>query len=176
MIFEPVWVSSVEHLRTFEKAFRETSYLRRILGAYLLPDCFPYTRGWLAVPWRIPVVMFSSGRLRIGEQLLVFEARAWHPPLNRLHHVRTDWSFTLTAQEITAVEPFEYASPVMRYYSLPFTRIRTKKSGDVADLLLWVGGLGPFMGKIRERNVKLFAKLGEAFPEAVRAQPVSPSA
>jgi hypothetical protein len=175
MIFEPVWVSSVEHLLAFEKSFREASYLRRLLGAYLLPDGFPYTRGWLGFPWRIPVVMFSSGRLRIGEHVLDFEATAWHPPFNRLHHMRTDWKFTLTAPEVSAIEPFESVSPVLRYYSLPFTRIRTNKGGDLADFLLCVGGSGPLMGRIRERNVELSARIREAFPGAMQTQSVSPS-
>jgi hypothetical protein len=116
--------------------------------------------------------MFSSGRLQIVERVLDFEAAAWSPLFNRMHHVRTNWKFTLTGRETTAVEPFEFASPVMRYYSLPFTRIRTNKGGDLADFLLCVGGSGPFMGRIRERNVEFSARISEAFPEAVRAQSV----
>ena len=167
MNFEPVWVSSLEHLRTFENAIRESSYLRRLLATYLLPDGFPYLRGCLGLPWCCPVVMFSSGQLRIDEDLMEFEATAWHLPFHRLHHQRTDWRFTLIAQDIVAIEPFDFVSPFMRYYSIPFTRIRTNKNGDLADLLLCVGGLGPFMGKIRERSAELSTKLREAFPNVI---------
>ena len=75
--FEPVWISSIEHLRAFEKAYRDTPLVRRIIGAYVLPDGFPCMRGGLIIPHRIPVVMFSSGKLRIDRHVVEFETAAW---------------------------------------------------------------------------------------------------
>src|SRR5262249_48730072 len=156
---EPVWVSSVEHLQTFEKVYRETSYVRRLFGAYVLPEGFPFMRGWLCIPWRLPVVMFATGRVRHEDRRLDFEATPWRLPLSLLHQLRTDWRFTLTAQDVTALEPFEFVSPVTSYFRLPFTRIRSNQGGELADFLLCVGGLGPFLGKIRKRTAELSANL-----------------
>jgi hypothetical protein len=170
MLFEPVWVSSIGHLRAFERAYRETSYIRRLFGAYLLPNGFPYAQGSLGIPWCIPIVMFSSGRLWIADGHLEFEATKWRLPFNRSHNLRADWKFELGAEQVTATEPFEFVSPVMRYYSLPFTRVRTNVGGDLSDFLLCVGGIGPLMGKIRNRNAELRARVQDAFPEAPRRQ------
>ena len=87
----------------------------------------------MGIPWCIPIVMFSTGRLRIEDRLLEFEARPWRLPFNRLHHLRTDLRLTLTDGDITEVEAFQFASPIMRYYNLPFTRIRTTKGGELAE-------------------------------------------
>ena len=163
MIFEPVWVSSAEHLQTFERAYRECSYVRLFAGAWKLPEGFPYVRGWMGIPWRVPIVMFSSGQVRIEDRLLEFEAKPWRLPLNRLHHLRTDLRFTLTDEDITEVKAFEFASPIMRYYNLPFTRIRTTKGGELADFLLCVGGVGPLMGKVRAMNAEMSSRLRDAF-------------
>ena len=164
MIFEPVWVSSVDHLQTFERAYRECSYIRMFAGAYKLPAAFPYIRGSLGFPWRVPIVMYSAGHLSVEDRLLKFEAKPWRLPFHRLHHLRSDLRFTLTERDITDVQPFEFVSPIIRYYSLRFTRIRTNQGGELADFLLCVGGAGPLMGKIRAQNAKLSAKLHEAFP------------
>jgi hypothetical protein len=110
MLFEPVWVSSVEHLRTFERIHRETSFLRRLVSGYRLPVGFPYVR--LGLGHCVPLVMFANGQLQIQDHQLDFESRPWHVPLVRHHNLRTDWRFSLTAQDIIAVEPFEAISPV----------------------------------------------------------------
>ena len=167
--FEPVWISSIEHLRAFEKAYRDTPLVRRIIGAYVLTDGFPCMRGGLIIPHRIPVVMFSSGKLRIDRHVVEFETAAWRHSHVQYHNLRTNWKFTLTGEDITAIESFAFISPVMRYFTLPFTRVRTRGTGELADLLLCVGGSGPSMKEVRTRSAELSARLHEAFPEATRA-------
>ena len=73
MLFEPVWVSSVEHLRTFERIHRETSFLRRLVSGYRLPVGFPYVR--LGLGHCVPLVMFANGQLQIQDHQLDFESR-----------------------------------------------------------------------------------------------------
>jgi hypothetical protein len=109
-------------------------------------------------------MIFSSGHLVIKDQLLEFEARPWDPPHCEVYHLRTDLRFELTDRDITGVEPFEAVSPVMRYYNLPFTRIRTTKGGELSDLLLCVGGTGLSMSQVRDDNAELSSKLRETFP------------
>lgn len=173
MTFEPVWISSLEHLDAFLMIYHRASFLGRAFGVYDPPADFPYLRGCFGVPCA-PAVMFSSGRLQIDNHCIFFEAAVWPFPGWRfpgyqLHNLRTDWKFTVTAQDVSAVNPFESPSPVLRYFNLPFTRMQTNQGGVLADFLLCHGGLGPFMGRIRKRNAKLFAKLCEAFPAAARA-------
>ena len=122
MIFEPVWISSSEHLQAFQRAYGETSIIRRLLGEFKLPEGFPYVRGFMAPWWRIPLIMTSAGRLRLENRTLSYEATPWELPFSRVYNLRSDWKFVLTAPDITAIEDFEAPSPVARYYNIPFAQ------------------------------------------------------
>jgi hypothetical protein len=168
MLFEPVWISSVKHLGTFAKAYADTPYVRRVVGAFDLPADFPYARGSLGVPWRAPLVMFSTGRLTVDDRALDFEATPWRLLGNRLHNLRANWRFDLRDRELVAIESFEFRSPTTASYNLHFVRIRANKAGVPADVLLSAGGSGPFMNGIRQRSLALEAQLKKAFPDARR--------
>lgn len=172
MIFESVWLSSAEHLQKFERAYHETSFMRRLVGAWKLPQEYPFIRGWMG---RIPLVMFSIGTLRIEDRLLHFESQPYSLPFNQMYQLRTDLRFTLTHQDITAIEQFVFVSPCIRYYSIPFVSIHTNKDGVLEDFLLCAGALGPGMGKIRQRTETLLSKLKEEYPAGVHIQPSPPT-
>jgi hypothetical protein len=52
----------------------------------------------------------------------------------------------------------------MKYYSLPWTRLRTIVAGVMSDVLVAIGGYGLTMGAIRQQNKKLFGALQTTFP------------
>jgi hypothetical protein len=68
--FDPVWVSSVQHMQTFASIFASAvskaniaRYEFRLHGRYDIPDGFPYVvLGWATVRRRpYPLVMFAKG-------------------------------------------------------------------------------------------------------------------
>ena len=134
--FEPVWVSSLEHIETFEKAYLGTPFHWRILGAYSLPEGFPYVRGVFGFPWCIPLIMFASGRIQIQDQSITFESRQLKLPLNLVRNLSTGLNFVLEGGDILAIERHLGQSPVARVFDLPFIRVRTKKDAKLADFLL----------------------------------------
>ncbi len=166
MLFEPVWISSTEHLATFETIYRQTSWLRRLRGAYNLPADFPCVRLPSGSSGRqpvLPIVMFAQGQVRVENGAIHFEAMDWPTPsrakITRCN-LRTEWTFAIQAGEVVSVEPFPYKSPILRYYDMPFTRIRTQHSEVVLhDFLVCVGGTGPSMSHIQEQSVELATAL-----------------
>jgi hypothetical protein len=168
MVFEPVWISSEKHLETFSKIVGSASVLSKAFGVYEFPSGFPRIRLLFGLPlMTFPLVMFASGRLQVEDGAVRFEPKPqrWTPIKTRLH-MRNDFRFELRAADIVSVEPYEHESPFIQYYSMPYSRIRTRLDGDLADFLVCVGGSGPFMENIRERNVLLSRELHAAFPGA----------
>lgn len=162
--FEPVWISSVEHLTTFQSIFRGTSWLGRGLGRYKMPSDFPCIQmpggllpGGIFSP-RIPIVMFSQGQLDVGERSLGFQSVDWQPPTGKRLNLLNDWHFDLNATEIVSVEKFEQPAPI-RYYTMNFTRLRTTRGDLLHDFLLCVGGSGLSMKNIRQNSEELQQKL-----------------
>ncbi len=161
--FEPVWISSIEHLDAFERAYWKTPFLRRHAGVFDLPDGFPYLRG-LCI-WRAPLVFYASGRLQIERNRIAFSTRPFRLPMNSLRNLRDDFEFALSGDEIESIKLFEFHSPVARYFNLVFVRIQTSLAAELADVLVCIGGAGPFMGRLRRRNQQFFDQISAAFPE-----------
>jgi hypothetical protein len=161
MLFEPVWISSLEHLAAFDNIFHATSWLRRLFIAYQIPEGFPH----IVLPQRlwnrptIPIIMFSQGQMLIKDQELDFWAQDWSFSYNggfTRENLITEWDFTIAAEEILAIEPSPYQSPLMSFYQIPFTRILTShKDKLLRDFLVCVGGEGIFLGKIRKESEEL---------------------
>ena len=161
--FEPVWISSIGHLEAFERAYWKTSFLRRHAGAFDLPDGFPYLRG--VCMWKVPLVFYASGQLQIERNRIAFCARPFKLPMNSLRNLTEDFEFALTNDEIESIKLFEFHSPVARYFNLVFVRIQTNLAAELADVLMCIGGGGPFMGKLRRRNKQFYGEISAAFPE-----------
>lgn len=168
MIFYPAWISSIDHINAFKKAYSEASWPCRLVGAYRLPEGFPYIRGLFGIPFRMPVVMFASGELNVSPSLLGFISKPWRISFEKRYNFKQDLHFELTAEEIVAIDRCEICSPVISSLKLPFMRVRTRKDGLLLDFLISIGGKGIAFGKIRERNEQLFEQLSMAFPNAVK--------
>ena len=172
MQFQPVWISSPEHLAQFDGIIARTAKWRRSLGFYQLPAEFPRVdmgRKILGKSVVVPLVMVSQGELTIEGDILRY--RALDSPMITVgrttatrHHLRTDWQWELRAENIRSVEPFERPSPVLTNFSLPFTRVRARhrarhREAVLNDLLICVGGSGHEMEKLREQSAQLTAQL-----------------
>ncbi len=162
MLFEPVWISSLNHLAEFETIYHNTSWLRRLGGAYEIPAGFPYLvllKGHSLWERRFPIILFCQGQMRIKNHEMDFWAMDWAVSQNsdfQQFDLITEWDFTLAGEEIVAVQPHPYQSPLIPGYSIPFTRIlTTHKDKLLSDFLVCVGGEGLLLGKIRKQSEEL---------------------
>lgn len=168
MQFEPVWISSLTHLTQFDETIASTPFWRRELGYYDFPPEFPRIdmgRKILGKTVMVPLVMFSQGELTIEDDSVNY--RALNCPtltVGRVtatrHYLRTDWEWELNASDIIMVESAPWSSPILRYYDMPFTRIRTNHCDALLrDFMVCVGGTGMKMDKIREQSARLLSEL-----------------
>jgi hypothetical protein len=67
-------------------------------------------------------------------------------------------SFNLFPNDVSAIEPADFRSPVMRTFDVPFTRVRTSKPSPIDNFLL-CDGLRISMPRIRDRSRDLREKL-----------------
>jgi hypothetical protein len=166
-VFRPsVWLSSVEHLRQFVKVHRDGSPLAKFLGRYSMPKEFPHVQWWL-FPWmRVPIIYFANGSLTVSPAGMRFESRPRTLFGASVVNVPRDLCFDVARESIKTVEPFtldpaEAPFPALSYFNFPWTRVRTSNSGIAADFLVGLGGAGPSMRGIRQRNQQLFQFLTE---------------
>lgn len=131
-------------------------------GAYRLPHNFPHIqmRRWLLPGRKIPVVAIASGSGRIENDKFSFRSTPF-TILGSTTHNLLDLQFDISRSELVAVTHASAESPVLRYYNMPFTRIRTRRSGLLSDFLVCVGGLGPSMQQINARSSQLFQALSD---------------
>lgn len=168
MKFEPVWISSIEHLEQFDELIARTPKWRRSLGFYRFPDEFPRVdmgRKVFGKPMMVPLIMLSQGQLTIESGTLHFRAMDWSTiavgrSTATRHCLRTSWEFSLRADDIQLVESYVRQSPLLPNFSLPFTRVRSyHREAALKDFLICVGGNGNEMDKIREQSAQLFSEL-----------------
>lgn len=172
MVFEPAWISSVEHLGAFHKIVGKASLLRRLFGRYEIPEGFPHVQMSLAM--RCPIVMFSAGRLAVAPDRIEFEATAPRGFSGRQYRaLHLDLRFALTDDDVLSIEAYQDDAPI-RYYTMPFLRVKTIRSGELSDFLVCVGGSGPAMGNSRTQNALLLDELRRAFPERMQVQAPAP--
>ena len=159
--FSPVWISTEQQLRRLADAYTQATVVQKLLGRYRLPPGTAHLQG-LFMPWaRVPIVYVAQGPLSMDNVALRFRATSallfgW-----RVREVDSTLTLELTPTDIQSVEPFTFDSPVARLFDLPFTRVRTSKTGIARDFLLCVGGR-VLLPRIRARSLELRAKL-EAF-------------
>lgn len=156
--FSPVWVSSQEQLNRLADAYAKASLLQKSLGTFRLPPGTAHIRG-LLMPWmRAAIVYVAQGHLTMAATTLRF--RAVQPRVFgwQVRDVDSSLTFELTPTDIRAIEPFPFPSPVVRFFDIPLTRVRTTKPGLAGDFLICVGGRVR-MPRIRARSLELRAAL-----------------
>ncbi len=168
MQFEPVWISSIEHLTQFDDIIVRTAKWRRSLGFYRFPPEFPRIdmgRKVFGRPMMVPLVMLSQGQLTIEGDTIHYRAMDW-PKITAgrskatRHGLRTNWEFSLRADDLQRVETYTRPSPLLPNFALPFTRIRAyHRESALKDFLICVGGNGYEMDKIRDRSAQLKSEL-----------------
>jgi hypothetical protein len=103
---------------------------------------------------RVPLVLVAQGRLVVDGERLAFTSTPFRAPGWRAHGVLRDLRWELCRTEVTVVEPADVSSPVARLFDIPFTRVRSTRSGLLSEFLMCVGGRFS-MPKVRTRSLEL---------------------
>lgn len=166
MQFEPVWISTMAHLDRLHQLFRHTSALKKAFGIYDIPEGFPYAQyGSILLTLKAPLVMVANGIMHIENQKIRYLARPMQVRGSQIHNLQINLEFDIHADELISIERYLGKSPVSKHFDLPFTRIRSSRSGLQEDFLVCVGGVGPSMGRVKAKSEELFVALKQIRPE-----------
>ena len=170
--FEPVWISTDEHLEKFYSITRQAPLLEKLGCAFKLPPNYPYLQmhRWLLPSKKIPVVAIASGLGRIDNSKFSFQSKPFNIFGSTTKNL-LDLEFDISASELVGVSYASAESPVLRYYNIPFTRVQTLRSGLFGNFLVCVGGTGPSMKRINAQSSKLFQGLDNLMNNKVHQQP-----
>jgi hypothetical protein len=156
----------LEHQRQLVAIYRNSSRLAKFIGAPPLPDGLPHLQYWLLPFARVPIIYFANGRLLASPAGMRFESLPRRLFGANVVNVRNDLNFEVAREAIKTVEPYrldpaDLPFPALSYYNFPWTRVRTLAPGIATDFLIGLGGAGPSMNGIRQRNQQLFQFLTE---------------
>ena len=168
--FEPVWISSLEHMQKFIQIDKNASWMQRLLGLYKFPERYPRLR-LFGLPPGIPIIYFASGKLSVYPKCIRFDSKPQSLFGVSFLYVRRDFSLRIFVRSIISVEEFNVAKQFRGklsgwgQYDFPWTRIQTSENGVPSDLLIGIGGLGPSItDQLRRRNKELFQTLQLVVP------------
>lgn len=166
--FHPVWVSSVEHLRTFNDVIDSASLVERLTGSYKIPSSFPrlgLRRPFLGVAC-MPIVYFAEGTLTLGPGLIDYAAETPHRPRASYEGIDVTLTFQLGAGAIQSLDRYHYPlsekSRLRRYYNIDWIHLTVSEPILSSDFLLCVGGPGPSMNKSRRATDEMYEALSQA--------------
>ena len=150
--FDPVWISSREHLERFQQIRDATPWYRAILGGTdNLPPDFPSAEIGTR---NIPIVYFSSGALTIAKNFVTYAARSY--PSTVLGKPRRNLKMSLAFSIDKAERPTFLRFRISpSYFSINWIELTLPGR----CLLLCAGGSGPGMGRVKQRTNMLFNAL-----------------
>jgi hypothetical protein len=138
--FSPVWFSTDRQLAALVQVFQSATVTAKLLGRFdILADCASIQN--VLMPWaRAPLAPQAQGAITLNESSLAFRPTSFRIFGWRVRSPMKEIAFDLSPNDIIAIEPADFHSPVMRAFDLPFTRVRTSKSSPIDNFLLCVGG------------------------------------
>ena len=138
--YAPVWFSTDRQMEALISAYKAASLGAKMAGRFAVPNDAASLRGVLA-PWmRVPLVLMAQGELSINESEVSFRSKPHRAFGWSVRSPHKNLSFRLAREEILAIEPSDFTSPVMPIFDLPFTRVQTTAEAPLNNFLLCVGG------------------------------------
>jgi hypothetical protein len=146
--FDPVWVSTIQHVDAYGSIVSNNSLLGDCLGSYRIPEGFPYravsSRGGNAI---IPLMMFATGRLHVDFATIEYNAQAEYRSLALTSvtdfNLRTHFDFRLPWTDVIAIERYDpprFEDFAGNEYFPVWARLQTRQPGELCDFLLSIGG------------------------------------
>jgi hypothetical protein len=156
--FDHVWLTTDAQISALFDAYSHASLATKLLGTYNFPPDAAYIQGILT-PWtRIPTIFVAEGILTIADHNIAFVPRRRFRFGWRILGLRSDLSFEFLASELTAVEAADIPSPVLRYFDIPFTRIRTMRAPPLDNFLISLAARAA-MPRVRTQSFELQEQL-----------------
>jgi hypothetical protein len=156
--FSPVWFSTDRQLAALAQSWEAATMISKLLGRFDVPADCASLQGTL-MPWtRVPLALQAQGDISLNEASFSFRQTPYRVFGWRVLSPLRDLSFDLFPNDVSAIEPVDFRSPVMRTFDVPFTRVRTSKPNPIDNFLLCVGGRIS-MPHIRSRSQDLREKL-----------------
>lgn len=156
--FSPVWFSTDRQLAALAQSWESATMTSKLLGRFEIPADCASIHG-VIMPWtRVPLALQAQGIMSLNEMSFSFRQKPYRVFGWRVHSPLKDLSFDLFPNDVLAIEPADFRSPVMRIFDVPFTRVRTSKPSPIDNFLLCVGGRIS-MPRIRFRSRDLREKL-----------------
>jgi hypothetical protein len=156
--FSPVWFSTDRQLAALAQSWESATMISKLLGRFETPADCASLHGAI-MPWtRVPLGLQAQGVLSLNKMSFSFRQTPYRVFGWRVHSPVKDLAFDLFPNDVSAIEPADFHSPVMRTFDVPFTRVRTSKPSPIDNFLLCIGGRIS-MPRIRSRSQDLREKL-----------------
>lgn len=154
ILYSPVWFSTDYQMKAAISTYQAASLVTKLCGWYSVPGDAAFLRGVL-MPWmRMPLVFTVQGELNITGSEISFKPIPYRMFGWIVNSPHKNLSFVLSLNDILSVELADFKSPVMQFFDIPFTRIRTNKEAPLDNFLLCVGGRIALL-RIRARSEEL---------------------
>jgi hypothetical protein len=156
--FDRVWLTTYAQISALLEAYDRAGLLTKLLGTYQFPPNAVHIQGMFA-PWiRIPTIFVAEGTLTMTGDNIAFAPRRRFRFGWRTRGALPDLPFELLAQEVKDVEAADIPSPVLRYFDIPFTRVRTVRAAPLDDFLVSAAA-GAAMPRVRAQSLELRKQL-----------------
>lgn len=146
-----VWISTIPHIKKFNKIMKETSILKRVLGKYKMPEQFPRLEFLF---FQFPVIFINQGELEIKEDKLEFESIV----AKRFTNCRKV-NFKLGYNNIKSIELYQYPDILDSAYDLKWIRIKTDEKLYDGDFLISLAGMGNELRELRTESELLYRRI-----------------
>ncbi len=113
-------------------------------------------------PKGLPIVLFSSGHLKIAQGKISFFAVPYKTFGNQFFNLLTTIDFQMQPSDIEKLDRYdssEHFENMKSRFKLIWIRIKTKEEILGGDFLMCIGGKGPFMKKLRNKTDELYQAL-----------------
>jgi hypothetical protein len=148
-----VWISSIEHLNTFQEVFKSTNWFRKyVVTNYKIPKNFPHIR---CLYQKMPIIFFAQGELHINNKMSFYSKSINKILRSKYRNLKDDFELTLERDNIQKIERHKFISPFIKYYTLNWIKIINNES----IILIHCAGYGPLIKKISENTNSLFEQL-----------------
>ena len=98
-----IWISSIDHLETYEKIVKSASFREKFFYKYQLPLGFPRIKN-------MPSVFFSRGDLAVNDDESMYMAfeKSGSNKDSVYKNLQNDLSFTLNCSNIISIEKYHF--------------------------------------------------------------------
>lgn len=156
MEFEPVWISSIDHLKEFNKILNNASIFSRFSDNYSVPADFPQIKSAFS---KYPTVYFANGILNLEKSKAIFLPT--EPKIHSASFLNSKQStaFEIDYSTIFSIELYQHSESPLKHYNFQWIRLLTNPNLLQGDFLICVGAYGISTKSIKEKTTALYESL-----------------